>query len=105
MTNGQGFAKQIRRVEGKVYVHHFFTSSYTALYTIINAKAITNIERPTSSQNGFVFNETLLPILAPAIEPIRTQNAGNQIISPLCQYIGIAPKAVKIDTVNEVAIA
>ena len=60
---------------------------------------------PISNQNGFVFNEILLPILAPSIDHISTDNAGSQIIFPRCQYIGIAPRAVKIDTVNEVAIA
>ena len=71
----------------------------------MEANTIFSIAIPASNLMDFVFNEILLPILIPTIEPIKTQNADNQIMFPRYQYIGIAPKAVKIDTVNEVAIA
>jgi hypothetical protein len=57
-----------------------------ALYTTINARTITNIESPSSSQNGFVFNDLLLPIKTPIIDPISTNTAGNQLILPRFQY-------------------
>ena len=72
---------------------------------MIKASTITNIASPISNQNGFVLNETLLPILAPIIDPIRTYNAGNQIMLPLGQYIAMAPRAVKMVTSNDVASA
>jgi len=70
----------------------------------MQARAIINIVSPISHQSGLVLNDILLPVLAPIIDSISTDIAGSQIIPPRCQYIGIAPKAVKIDTVNEVAI-
>jgi len=71
----------------------------------MKARVVTSTVSPISNHVGLVFSDILLPILAPIIDPISTNTAGSQIISPRCQYIGIAPKAVKIDTVNEVAIA
>ena len=61
------------------------SSSYHRLITMpcilfIKETDIMNIVSPISNQNVFVFNETLLPILAPIIDPVITNNAGSQII-------------------------
>ena len=72
---------------------------------MIKESVITNIASPISNQNGFVFNETLLPIFAPIIDPISTNNAGSQIISPRDQNIVAAPIHVKVVAHKEVAIA
>jgi len=80
-------------------------SFYNALYTVIRARATTNIPRPISNQTDFVFNDTALPSLAPTIEPMSAKIAGNQIISPRDQNIVAAPIHVKIVTHKEVAIA
>ena len=76
-----------------------------ALYTTINARTITNIESPSSNQNGFVLNDILLPILAPIIDPTSTSTAGSQLILPRFQYTIIAGRAVKIVATNDVATA
>jgi hypothetical protein len=84
-----------------ILIHHCLI----ALINTLKARIIINIASPTSNHFGFVFREKILPILAPAIEPIKTEIAGSHIKSPLAQYTGIAPKGVKIVTHNEVAIA
>ena len=62
-------------------------------------------ESPISNHFGLVFNDILLPVLAPIIDPTRTDKAGSQIIFPRYQYMLIAKVAVKIVTNREVAIA
>jgi len=79
--------------------------TYNASYTVIRARATTNIPRPISNQIDFVFNETALPSFAPIIEPMSAKIAGHQIISPRDQNIAAAPIHVKIVTHKEVAIA
>lgn len=66
---------------------------------------ITKTDNPISNHLGFVFNEIILPNLAPIIEPITTTNAGKNTISPRYQKMMTPAEAVKIVTNNDVAIA
>ena len=58
---------------------------YTALYTVSKARITIRPESPISNQKGFVLRESLLPTLAPIVDPMSTNNAGNQNIFPRCQ--------------------
>jgi hypothetical protein len=58
---------------------------YSALYTVSKARITISTESPISNQKDFVFSESLLPTLAPIIDPISTNKAGNHNILPRCQ--------------------
>ena len=79
--------------------------THKALITVSRARIRIRIERPISNHLGLVFNEIWLPLLAPIIDPMRTNSAGCQIISPRLQYTIIAKNAVNIVTKRDVAIA